>query len=244
MSPYVSVVIPAYNEEATLRSTVTLVAEKLSELETTFEIIIVNDGSTDRTRVIAEDLRAADNRILLTDHPRNLGPGSGVYTGIEAAMGEFVIFIPADLALDIGELHKYFETSQTCDLVVGVRSDRRDYSLARKFVSLVNIALIKLLFGMKERQFNYIHMYWREMLQQLEIASRSVFITAEIMIRARDMGYRLQEVEILYVPRAGGKAACGKPRVIFAAVKDLARFWYQRTLRKAKYLQSVRRHIS
>jgi len=240
MNPYVSVVVPAFNEEANLRSTVTLIADKLDELKTSFEIIIVNDGSTDRTRDIAEELAEADARIRLINHPQNLGPGSGVFTGIQAGKGKFVIFIPADLALDIHELHKYVDASRECDLVVGIRSDRQDYSLFRKLVSLVNIALIRLLFGMKERQFNYIHMYRREMLERIQIESRGVFLTAEIMIKARDLGYCLREVDITYVPRSAGKATCGNPAIIRRAVKDLFKLWWKRTFRRAAYLRYER----
>jgi glycosyltransferase involved in cell wall biosynthesis len=240
MQPYLSVVVPAYNEEANLRATVGRVSGKLDALGTTFEIIIVNDGSTDGTKAIAEELSASDARIRLINHPRNLGPGSGVFTGIESSNGEFVIFIPADLALDIDDLTKYIETSKSCDLVVGIRSDRRDYSVFRKFVSLVNIALIKILFQMKERQFNYIHMYRRAMLSRIEIESRGVFITAEIMIKARDLGYRLKEVDIRYVPRSAGKATCGSRKVILRTVKDLFRLWWKRTFRSAVYLRSER----
>ncbi len=242
MSPYVSVVIPAFNEEANLASTVRTVSAKLEELETSFEILIVNDGSTDRTREIAEELVASDpDRIRLINHPGNRGPGSGVFTGIEASKGEFVIFIPADLALDINELHKYADASRACDLVVGIRSDRRDYSLFRKFVSIVNIGMIKILFGMKERQFNYIHMYRRTMLESIHIESRGVFITAEIMIKARDLGYRLQEVEITYVPRTSGKATCGSRTVILKTVKDLLSLWWKRTFRRDAYLRSMKK---
>jgi glycosyltransferase involved in cell wall biosynthesis len=238
MEPYLSVVVPAYNEEKSLRATVEVVAKKLDELKTSFEIIIVNDGSVDKTQEIAEQLHSSDPRIRLINHPRNIGPGSGVFTGIEASLGEFVIFIPADLALDINELHKYISASRTCDLVVGIRSDRRDYSLFRKFVSVVNITLIKVLFGMKERQFNYIHMYRRKMLQRMNIESRGVFITAEIMIKARDMGHRLQEVDITYVPRTAGKATCGSSQVIRNTVIDLLTFWWKRTTRTVVYLKS------
>jgi len=240
MGPYVSVVVPAYNEEVNLRPTVSIIADKLDELGTTFEVVIVNDGSTDRTQEIAEELAGDDARIRLFNHPHNLGPGSGVFTGIRESRGEFVIFIPADLALDIDELHKYIAASHDCDIVVGIRSDRRDYSLFRKFVSLVNITLIKLLFGMKERQFNYIHMYRREMLEQIHIESRGVFLTAEIMIKARDLGYRLREVDITYVPRTAGKATCGSPAVIERAVRDLFRLWWKRTFRRAAYLRRER----
>lgn len=240
MNPYVSVVMPAYNEEESILSSVTQVAAKLEELETTFEIVVANDGSTDRTREIVEGLCQRDNHIRLINHPENLGPGSGVFTGIEASMGEFVIFIPADLALDLDELYKYIDASRNCDLVVGIRSDRRDYSFFRKFVSIVNITLIKLLFGMKERQFNYIHMYRRSMLARMNIESRGVFITAEIMIKARDLGYKLQEVDITYAPRTTGTATCGSSEVIWKTVRDLFAFWLKRTFHKAIYLRSER----
>jgi len=238
MNPYVSVVVPAYNEEQNLESTVTLVARKLDELETTFETIIVNDGSTDGTRKIAERLAASDERVRLINHPCNIGPGSGVFTGIQEARGDFVIFIPADLALEIEDLHKYIDASRQCDLVVGIRADRRDYSMFRKFVSYVNIFLVKLLFGMKQRQFNYIHMYRRSMLERIDIDSRGVFITAEIMIKASDLGYRLQEVEIGYVPRTAGKATCGSPRTIYETVKDLFALWWKRTFYSGLYARS------
>jgi glycosyltransferase involved in cell wall biosynthesis len=240
MTPYISAVVPAYNEEENLRSTVTRVAEKLNELDTAFEIIVVNDGSTDRTQEIAEELNQADKRIRLINHPCNLGPGSGVFTGIESAQGEFVIFIPADLALEPDDLEKYIETSRSCDVVVGIRSDRSDYSLFRKFVSYVNIYLIKILFRMKERQFNYIHMYRTSMLERMNIDSRGVFITAEIMIKARDLGYRLKEVDIKYIPRTAGKATCGNPGTIFDTVKDLFSFWWRRTFHTATYVRSER----
>ena len=238
MNPYVSVVVPAYNEEQNMESTVTLVARKLDELETTFETIIVNDGSTDGTRKIAERLAESDERVRLINHPCNIGPGSGVFTGIQEAQGDFVIFIPADLALEIEDLHKYIDASRQCDLVVGIRSDRRDYSMFRKFVSYVNIFLVKLLFGMKQRQFNYIHMYRRSMLERIDIDSRGVFITAEIMIKASDLGYRLQEVEIGYVPRTAGKATCGSPRTIYETVKDLFALWWKRTFYSGLYARS------
>lgn len=240
MSVYMSVIVPAYNEEENLRDTVSVIANKLDEIGTTFEIIIVNDGSTDATETIAGELGKNDARIGLINHPCNLGPGSGVFTGIEASQGEFVIFIPADLALDIDELPKYINASRMCDLVVGVRSDRRDYSLFRKFVSYVNIALIKILFGMKQRQFNYIHMYRREMLKRINIESRGVFITAEIMIKAHDLGYTLQEVDITYVPRTAGKATCGNTAVIMETVRDLFKFWWKRTFHRANHLRPER----
>jgi hypothetical protein len=141
------------------------------------------------------------------------------------AAGEAVMFIPADLAMDLDDLHKYFEAAAEADVVVGLRSDRRDYSAFRKLVSVVNIALIRVLFGMRLRQFNYIHLYRREVLEAMAVESRGVFLAAEILIKARDLGYRLAEVEVGYVPRRAGQASCGRPGVIAKAAWELGRFW-------------------
>jgi len=223
--PDVTIVIPAYNEEESLRPTVVAVAGALRELGKSYEILIVDDGSTDGTADLARALADEDPAVRLIQHERNRGPGSGVVTGIEHATGEAVMFIPADLAMDLADLHKYFDAAENADVVVGLRSDRRDYSAFRRLVSVANIALVRLLFGMRVRQFNYIHLYKRRIFEDIEIETRSVFMTAEVLIKARDLGYRLTEVEIGYVPRATGEASCGRPGVIVRAVWDLARFW-------------------
>ena len=242
-SPYLSVVVPAYNEEINLPNTVRAVQAKLDELQVTHEIIIVDDGSTDRTPEIARSLVAADDRVRLEVHPENRGPGSGVFTGIEVARGEFVIFIPADLAMDLDYLHRYLDAAQDADLVVGLRSDRRDYTLARKCISYTNIFLVRAMFGMKQRQFNYIHCYRRSLLESMNIETRGVFITAEIMIKANDLGYRLVEVEIPYVPRTAGAATCGRLSVILATVADLLRLWLKRTFLPRQYRRGLQRPL-
>ena len=223
--PDVTIVVPAYNEEASLAPTVRAVAAKLRELAKSYELLFVDDGSTDATADVARALAGEDAGVRLIQHERNRGPGSGVVTGIEQAAGEAVMFIPADLAMDLGDLHKYFEAAEGADVVVGLRSDRRDYSAFRKAVSVANIALVRLLFGMRLRQFNYIHLYRRPVLEAMEVESRGVFMAAEILIKARDAGCRLTEVEVGYVPRTAGRASCGRPGVIAKAVWELARFW-------------------
>jgi len=233
-NPDVTIVVPAYNEEASLRPTVTAVTAKLRELGKTYEVLVVDDGSTDATADVARALTADDPAVRLISHARNQGPGSGVVTGIGHATGDAILFVPADLAMDLADLHKYFDAAEEADVVVGLRSDRRDYSAFRKLVSVVNIALLRVLFGMQLRQFNYIHLYKRHIFERIEIESRGVFMTAEVLIKARDLGYRLTEVEIGYVARETGTASCGKLSVIVRAVWDMARFWVRRAWRRVR----------
>ncbi|MFH1023581.1 MAG: glycosyltransferase family 2 protein [Planctomycetota bacterium] len=239
-----SVVIPAYNEEENLRVHAPRILEALRRHAPGFEVLVVDDGSTDESAAVAESLAAAEPRVRVLRHGENRGPGSGVFTGIAAARGEFVMFLPADVAIDLEQLPRYIEAARGADVVVGIRSDRRDYTLFRKFVSVVNIALIRFLFRMRERQFNYVHLYRRRIFDHFTVDSRGVFITAEILIRARDCGFRLTEVEIAYVPREFGTATCGRVRVIARTVRDLIRFWILRTFLRGRYRASFKRKVS
>lgn len=225
-APELTVLIPSYNEEDNLPTTLPAVIAACEQQTRSFEILVVDDGSKDRTAELVEGFAREDPRVRLHKHPHNMGPGSGIKTGVDIARGDFIIFIPADIAMDLGQLHRYMaEARAGADIVVGIRSDRRDYTARRKLNSYAYIALIKTLYLMPQRQFNYIHLYRRAIFERVRIEYTGVFITAEILIKARDLGYRLVEVDIEYVPRVAGEATCGKPVVINKTARELIHFW-------------------
>jgi dolichol-phosphate mannosyltransferase len=190
------------------------------------EILIVDDHSQDGTSQLADELAREYERVRCTHHERNLGIGGTFRTALGQARGEWMILIPADLALQPSELERYFEAAQHADIVVGLRSDRSDYTWARRLVSWTNIHLIRALFGMKLRQFQYISMYRLDTLRQIDIEYwHSAFFLAEILIKGRDLGYRLVEVEIRYAPRLSGKPTGAKVKLVFLTVADIFRFW-------------------
>ncbi len=218
--------MPAYNEEAGLAHSVRQVLAKLDDLRVDAELLIVDDGSRDGTGDIADELAAGNERVRAVHHPVNRGIGAGFVTGVVQACGEWLILIPADLALDLDELPKYLEAAPAADIVVGIRSDRSDYTLFRRLVSWVNIRLIQTLFGMRQRQFNYVSMYRLDVLREIDIEYwRSAFFFAEIMIKAKALGRRLVEVEIRYVPRTTGRATGANLGLITRTVWDMFRFW-------------------
>ena len=224
--PYLSLLMPAYNEEAGLARNVRDLLTALAALDISFELLIVDDASSDRTGLIADELAAGHPAVRAMHHPINRGIGGGFITGVTAARAEWLILIPADLALDLHELPKYLDAAPDADVVVGVRSDRSDYSGYRQLVSWVNIRLIQLLFGMTERQFNYISMYRLAALRRIKIEYwRSAFFHAETLIKAKALGYRLIEVDISYVPRATGRQTGARPKLILRTVWDVLRFW-------------------
>lgn len=237
LHPELTIIMPVFNEEENLPQVMTILGQNLSQWVQSYEILIVDDGSTDNTAVIAQELSSADSRIRILRHPENRGPGSGIITGLADARGRLVTFIPADLAITLDQFPEYLEAAKEADLVIGIRSDRSDYSILRKINSYAYIGLIKLLFQMKQRQFNYVHLYRRSIFADIDVWSDGVFVTAEIMIRGRDHGFRLKEVEIDYVPRTSGKASCGKPGIILKTFKDLLVFWILWALGQHKKLK-------
>lgn len=224
--PFLTVLMPTYNEEAGLARSVDLLLSKLEDLGVEAEILVVNDCSTDRTGEIADELAERCDRVRASHHPVNQGIGGCFVTGVVEAEGEWLILIPADLALDLDDLYKYLAAASDADIVVGIRSDRSDYTLFRRVVSWVNIRTIQTLFGMKQRQFNYISMYRLDVLHALEIKYwRSAFFFAEVMIKAQTMGRRLVEVEIRYMPRTSGRATGANLSLIARTVRDVFHFW-------------------
>lgn len=235
MTPYLTVAMPAYNEADNLARNLPRLTATLSTLVPSFEIIIVDDGSHDATREVALRVAANDPRIRVICHAVNSGIGAGFMTALHVARGERFILIPADLALDLADLYKYFEAAECADIVVGLRSDRRDYSAFRKLVSWANIWLIRTLFGTRLHQFNYISLYPTRCLQQMEIRyTGSAFFFAEILIRAQDLGFRLREVTIRYEPRASGRQTGANLPLILRTVRDLVHFRLTRSLGRAR----------
>lgn len=222
MNPFLTVFVPAYNEQANLENCVRVVLGKLEELGVSTEILIVDDGSRDETGQIADRLASQSDPVRVIHHPRNLGIGGAFLTAARSARGEWLILIPADLAMDINELKTYLDHTGEADVVVGLRSNRSDYTLLRKIVSWTNIQAVRWLFGMQLHQFQYISMYRTSLLRQVEIEYwQSAFFLAEVLIKARDLGARLVEVEICYAPRVSGKATGARAALIIKTMRDM-----------------------
>jgi glycosyltransferase involved in cell wall biosynthesis len=118
-------------------------------------------------------------------------------------------------------------------VVVGLRSDRRGTSLARRLVSWANIALVRTLFWMPVHQFQYICLWPTRLLQGISIDyPDSAFLQAEVLIKARDLGYRFSEIEIAYVPRTRGQANGARTRLVLKSAADMLHFWVRWLFRR------------
>jgi glycosyltransferase involved in cell wall biosynthesis len=226
--PALSVLIPAYNERAGLAQSVEAVKARLGALNVDWEILIVDDGSRDGTGQIADALAVDVPHLRALHHAKNQGIGAAFKTGVAQARGEWLILIPADLALDPEELRKYLDAARSVDVVVGNRSDISDYSSFRRLVHNANIRLIQVLFQMPLHQYQYISMYRLATLNEMDIEyTGSAFFLAEILIKARALGARLAEVDIRYLPRRTGQATGARWRQIVITLRDIGRFWWR-----------------
>lgn len=230
--PFLTVLIPAYNESAGLADGVRAVAGRLALLNIPAEILIVDDGSRDATPQLADSLAAPaappQPAVRVVHHPVNRGIGAAFATGVAHAAGEWLILIPADLAMDPADLAKYLAAAAQADVVVGNRSDLSDYSAFRRLVHYANITLLRLLFGVPLHQFQYISLYRLATLRQMDLEfTGSAFLLAEIILKAHALGARLVELPIAYVPRRTGRATGAKWPLIFATLRDLFRFWWR-----------------
>lgn len=224
--PGLSIVIPAFEEEATLESVVRGAAAAAREAAARREIIVVDDGSRDRTGEIARRLAAEMEGVRVLAHERNRGYGAAQRTGFAAAREPFVMAIPADGQLDLADIPRYARrmVEDPVDALVGFRPRRDGDPLARRLATRANRALLRALFGVRLRDANWVKLFRREALAAVPAPeASSVAFDAELLIRLARAGARFGEIEASYLPRRAGAATGGRAAVILRTIAELLR---------------------
>ena len=230
-----TVVYAAYNEETNVRDTIERSLEALVGHFDPFEIVIVDDASTDATGRIADELAERHPQVRVLRNPRNLGQGGSLIRGFGAAQGEWVMHNAMDYPFDLKDLLRIKPLLANTDVVVVTRARHAGYSAYRYLVSRVNLMLINRLFGLKLRDYNFVQLYRRAVLEAVRVEARSAgFLTPETIIRAHDAGFRVRQIEVEYHPRMKGASVLGRPGVVLASLRDLLRFWFRRRRAMAK----------
>lgn len=234
MAPSVSCTILAFNEEATLEQATSDVVEALSAFgDREFEVLIVDDGSTDRTPQIASEMARRYPRVRVITHPENRGPSSGLITGFSESRNEVICFHAADQQLPFSEVAALIPLLDEHEMVIGSRTARPGYSAARLISSHAYIALVHLLFGLRQYDdFNFLYLYRKEVLDRIQIETRGVFMPTEVLVKAVDNGARIATATVTCLPRRFGKATCGSPEVIGQTFLQMISFWARWRLRR------------
>jgi len=235
--PGLSIVLPAYNEEENVANAVEEVSAAAQQLGMDYEIILVNDGSTDRTGKIAHELEQRIPNFRLVEHYPNRGYGGSLKAGFAAATKDLIAFIPADKQFVFGEISRFLEAINRADIVSGYRADRQD-SLVRKFNAFGWNTLVRLLFGYLCRDIDCgFKLFRREILEHVSLISNGAMIDTEFLARAKARGFRIAEVPVAHLPRVAGHPTGANVKVVVKAFRDLARF----RLRLSRELREERR---
>ena len=225
----ISVIIPGYNEEKSIEKTITHSVKVLSGFFDKFEIIVIDDASIDDMGRIADKLSQRYPEVKVIHNKFNQGAGESLFTGFSIAEGDIVTHNAMDYAFHLEDLEKIIPYLKDFDVVVACRREYSGYSLYRKVISRINRILLSVLFGLNIRDYNFIQVYKKKILSSITPISRSTgFITPEMVIRAKDKGYRIKTVDLDYYERVEGKATSGSMHVIVRSTFDMLRFWVWR----------------
>jgi len=222
-----SVFFPCYNEQDNIERVIKSAIDVLIPLKTDYEIIIVNDGSKDRTGQIADSLAAKDKHIKVVHHQPNRGYGAALQSGFKAATKEFVFYTDGDGQFDIKELPLLFKYMTDYDIVTGYRIKRQD-NLIRKINAFCWTTMVNLLFGMKIKDIDCaFKLYRRRIFDDIKMESTGALINTEIFARAKSKGYKIFQIGVHHYPRIAGVQTGAKLRVIFRAFKELFALYKQ-----------------
>ncbi len=197
-----------------------------------YELLIIDDASTDATGRLADELAAADRRIRVVHHARNRKLGGSLKTGYAEARGELVLYSDADLPFDMDELAKACRLmrSYEADVVSAYRFDRTGEGYVRVIYSTIYNALVRVLFGVRMRDINFAcKLTHRRIFDVIHLESEGSFIDAELIVRAVGAGFKVVQFGVDYFPRTRGVSTLSSPAVIVKLLREM--FALRRELR-------------
>jgi glycosyltransferase involved in cell wall biosynthesis len=240
----VSLVCYGYNEEESIADFFKKAVDTLEPVVTDYEIVFIDDCSTDRTWEIAQSFVRDNPRIRAYRNDRNRNIGFSFKRGVSLAEKEYLLWQTIDWSYDLCDLRIFLELLDHFGVVIGVRPvpirllayipvvrsiyrvRTRSDNFARAMVSLANYYVLRILFGMKVHDFQNIQFHRTKVLQSFELLGESSFLGVEMMIRARGQGLDLIEVPIKFIPRAKGVGKGIRLSAIWKSCRDIAKNWF------------------
>ena len=227
-----SVGMPAYNEAENIAAMIEMTRTSLDSLVDDLEIIVVNDGSADKTGEIVRGISADDPRVRLIEHPQNQGYGAAVRDAAWAATKELVFITDSDLQFDLSELARFLPRIQEADLVIGYRYERSDPWYRRLFGHGWSW-LVNLLFGYTARDVDCaFKLFKRQVIDTIQVESGGAMFSAEFLVRAKRAGFDIIEEPVNHYPRKAGSQTGARPSVVLRAFGELfsmrRRMWADR----------------
>lgn len=225
-----SIIVPTYNEEEGIKPTIKRIykdANKASikKLISTFEVVVVDDGSSDGTGKILSNLEKLYKNLEIVKHHTNKGLGSSIITGVKNSNKKFITYLPADGQVFLNEITEGLRMAPNADLVLTYRGKREGYNPYRHLLSNSLMIFMKVFFGLNFKDYNWVHIYKRSLFKSIKTKSKGVFYLAEIVARANQKGYRILEAQAKYHPRSTGYAKNARLSIVIRTLIDLFQLW-------------------
>jgi glycosyltransferase involved in cell wall biosynthesis len=248
----VSLLSWAYNEEELIGEFLQRADKILDAAVMDYEIILVDDGSTDKTFAIAKDLQQKIPHLKIWQNGQNLNVAASLKNALREASKEYIFWQTVDWSYDIDNLRTFLEILKTHDIVQGVRRTpitgkgkrdkplgvfqelfgwehltRRSDNIRKAIVSLINYVLIRALFRLPVSDYQNITFYPTKWVKSITLESNSSFSNPELLIKSYWHGFSIQEVPINFIPRSKGQAKGTKIKSIVKSIKDIFRLWFK-----------------
>jgi glycosyltransferase involved in cell wall biosynthesis len=222
-----SIFFPFWNEEENIERVVSAaipVAENISE---TWEIIMVDDGSTDNTAKIARKLAEKDKRLRLISYSPNRGYGSALKEGFKNSKYEIIVFNDGDGQFDFSEVTRFIDKIDSCDIVIGFRKKRRDNLKRHVLMNLLKVWDF-VFFGFYFSDIDCgFKMFKKEAVEELlPLRSEGAMITTEILAKSKIKKLKMREVEVTHYPRKFGAETGGNMYVVVRAILESIILWW------------------
>ena len=217
----ISVFLPCHNEEGNIERVVAALEFELPRIAQRHEIIVVDDGSRDRTGEIADRLVAANPRLKVVHHPLNRGYGAAVISGIRACSQPWTVLCDGDGQFEASDIARLTAKVPEYDVVVGRRMHRAD-PLMRRVNGKAWTVLMRILLGIRVGDIDCgLKLFRRDLLEGIDLQAKGAMISAELMAQLAGRGARICEVDVHHLPRLTGEQSGASVKVIARAFREL-----------------------
>ena len=238
--PGISVFLPCHNEEGNIARVATALDAELPRIAERHQIVVVDDGSRDRTGEIADRMAAANPRLKVVHHPANQGYGAAVVSGIRACSEPWVVLCDGDGQFEAADLARLTAKVPEYDVVVGNRAHRAD-SVMRRVNGKAWTMLMRLLLGIRLSDIDCgLKLFRRDLLEGIDLQARGAMISAELMAQLAGRGAKICEVDVRHLPRMTGQSSGASVKVIARAFRELF-LLYGRLLRARQREEAARK---
>lgn len=226
-----SIFTPAFNEESNIKNTIKDALKHAKKVSKKYEVIIIDDGSQDKTASIVKKITIKNPHVKLISHKQNLGYGAAIKTGLKACRYNWIFFTDSDGQFKLNELEKFVKQRNNADLIIGYRKKRMD-PFHRIFIAGVLLKIWnRVLFGLKVKDVDCAYkLFKKEIIEDIDLETESAITVTELLVKAKEKGYTFHQIPVTHYARKHGEQTGGNFSVILKAARE-SFYLYRQTSR-------------